>query len=60
MGDTEVDIYYQLLPALLRLLVEIDENDTLFSRHKLRPSKRIRVDRPRPLATMIPVLPQLY
>ncbi len=55
----EGQIYYQ---RCLRLLAEIDETDTLFSRQKLRPSGRIRVDMPHSLAReiVIPALPQFY
>lgn len=55
----EGDIYYQ---RCLRLLAEIDETDTLFSRQKSRPSGRIRVDMPHSLAReiVIPTLPQFY
>ncbi len=44
------------------MLAEIDETDTLFSRQKLRPSGRIRVDMPHSLAReiVIPALPQFY
>lgn len=55
----EGEIYYQ---RCIRLLTEIDETDTLFSRQRGRPSGVVRVDMPHSLARemVIPALPQFY
>lgn len=56
---TEGEIYYQ---RCVRLLTEIDETDTLFSRQRGRPSGVVRVDMPHSLAreVVIPALPRFY